>query len=55
MNVSRLLESERAAVEAGLERLLPPGDAWHRRLNRAMRHAVRELTRALKEATRGVV
>ncbi len=40
MNVSRLLESERAAVEAGLERLLPPGDAWHRRLNRAMRHAV---------------
>ena len=40
MRVETLLERERAAVEAGLDRLLPPADAWHTRLNRAMRHAV---------------
>ncbi len=40
MNLDRLLEAEREAVEQGLQRLLPPADAWHPRLNTAMRHAV---------------
>ncbi len=40
MNLDRLLEAEREAVEQGLQQLLPPADAWHPRLNTAMRHAV---------------
>ena len=40
MSFAELLERERAAVEAALDRVLPPAGAWPARLNEAMRYAV---------------
>jgi geranylgeranyl pyrophosphate synthase len=40
MAVETLLEAERRAVEAALDRVLPAADAWPQRLHRAMRYAV---------------
>ncbi len=40
MSLGELLASERAAVEAGLERVLPAAGSWPARLHRAMRYAV---------------
>ncbi len=40
MNLPELLARERAAVDAALDRVLPPADAWPSRLHRAMRYAV---------------
>ena len=40
MNLPELLASERAAVDAALERVLPPAEVWPTRLHRAMRYAV---------------
>ncbi len=40
MNFRELLDREREAVEAALDRVLPPADAWPSRLNAAMRYAV---------------
>ncbi|MCG6962158.1 MAG: polyprenyl synthetase family protein [Acidobacteria bacterium] len=40
MSLDELLARERAAVDAALERLLPPADAWPARLNEAVRYAV---------------
>jgi len=40
VNFRELLDREREAVEAALDRVLPPADAWPSRLNAAMRYAV---------------
>jgi farnesyl diphosphate synthase len=40
VNITELLVRERAAVDAALDRVLPPSDAWPSRLHRAMRYAV---------------
>lgn len=40
MNIDRLLTEERAAVDEGLRRLLPPPEVWPERLHRAMAFAV---------------
>lgn len=40
VRVGELLETERRAIEAGLERVLPAEGAWPQRLHRAMRYAV---------------
>jgi geranylgeranyl diphosphate synthase type II len=40
VNLGELLATERASVEASLERVLPGEDAWPERLHRAMRYAV---------------
>ncbi len=40
MSLGELLAAERAAVEAGLESVLPAAGAWPARLHRAMRYAV---------------
>jgi geranylgeranyl diphosphate synthase type II len=39
-DLKELLASERKAIEAALERLLPPADRWPQRLHQAMRYAV---------------
>ncbi len=38
--IEQLLERERRAIEAGLERILPSASEWPQRLHRAMRYAV---------------
>lgn len=40
MGILALLASERKLVDEALDRLLPPSDAWPRRLHEAMRYAV---------------
>jgi len=40
LSLDELLARERAAVDAALDRLLPPADAWPARLNEAVRYAV---------------
>lgn len=40
MDLTAHLAAERRAIEAALDRLLPPEDAWPARLHRAMRYAV---------------
>ena len=40
MDLAALLAAERQAVDAALDRLLPPADAWPSRLHEAMRYAV---------------
>lgn len=40
MGILALLASERKLVDQALDRLLPPSDAWPRRLHEAMRYAV---------------
>jgi geranylgeranyl pyrophosphate synthase len=40
VNIDRLLTEERAAVDAGLRRLLQPPEVWPERLHRAMAYAV---------------
>lgn len=40
MTFRKVLDRERAVIEAALERVLPPSDAWPARLNAAMRYAV---------------
>ena len=40
MDLAALLATERQAVDAELDRLLPPAGAWPARLHEAMRYAV---------------
>jgi geranylgeranyl diphosphate synthase type II len=40
VDLAQHIESERAAIDAELDRLLPPADAWPPRLHAAMRYAV---------------